>query len=334
MSGATSAKIVVIGSNAFSGASFARYCAERGAAVIGISRSAEPHPAFLPYRWSEAARAFRFYRYDLNHDLADIVALIDRERPDYVVNFAAQSMVGESWTNPEHWFQTNVVATVKLHDALRRRDFLRRYVHVTTPEVYGSVSGPVRETTGFNPSTPYAVSRAAADMSLRTFFDAYGFPVILTRAANVYGPGQQLYRIIPRTILSIRLRRKLGLQGGGRSTRSFIHIDDVSAATWRLMQDGQSGETYHISTEHFVTIRQLVEQLCDITGAVFEDVVEMTPDRLGKDAQYALDSHKLRDTLGWRDEIPLSAGLRDCVAWVDRNLPVLREQPMDYVHKP
>jgi dTDP-glucose 4,6-dehydratase len=326
--------ILVIGSNSFSGASFVGYCLRRNADVIGVSRSPEPHEAFLPYRWQNSAARFRFHCLDLNHDLPAIMALIDAERPAYVVNFAAQSMVGESWQTPEHWFQTNVVATVKLHDQLRKRRFLQRYVHITTPEVYGSsVGGPIREDTPFNPSTPYAVSRAAADMSLRTFFEAYGFPVVFTRAANVYGPGQALYRIIPCTILSIMLGKKLGLQGGGQSVRSFIHIDDVSAATWTLMLEGQPGETYHISTDRFVTIHGLVESLCATLGVAFEDAVEITPERLGKDACYALDSSRLRHGFGWQDRISLEQGLADCIAWVERHLPELRQLPFDYIHK-
>lgn len=195
-----------------------------------MSRSTEPHEAFLPYRWGDTAKAFRFFPYNLNKHLDEIMGLLDKELPAYVVNFAAQSMVGESWKYPEHWFQTNVVATVKLHDQLRQRDYLQRYVHITTPEVYGSTDGFIREDAPFNPSTPYAVSRAAADMSLRTFFDAYKFPVVFTRAANVYGPGQPLYRIIPRTILFLKIGRKLSLHGGGHSRRSFIHMRDVSDA--------------------------------------------------------------------------------------------------------
>jgi dTDP-glucose 4,6-dehydratase len=328
------AKIVVIGSNSFSGASFVDHCLGRNAEVIGMSRSIEPHPAFLPYRWSDRQAGFRFFPYDLNHHLDEIMALIESERPAYVVNFAAQSMVGESWKTPEHWFHTNVVSTVKLHDRLRRCDFLQRYVHVTTPEVYGSVSGFIAEDVPFNPSTPYAVSRAAADMSLRTFFDAYGFPVVFTRAANVYGPGQALYRIIPRTMFFIRQGRKLGLQGGGLSRRSFIHIRDVADATWRIMVEGKSGETYHISTDEIVTVRSLVERICRKMNANFDDCVEITPDRLGKDSLYALDSQKLRNTLSWRDEISMDDGLDDCLIWMDRHLQDLRLQPYDYVHKP
>jgi len=326
--------IVVIGSNSFSGASFTDYCLERGADVVGMSRSAEPHPAFLPYRWGKGQENFRFHPYDLNHHLDEIMAAIEGERVTHVVNFAAQSMVGESWKTPEHWFQTNVVSTVKLHDRLRRYDRLERYVHVTTPEVYGSTSGSIDETTPFNPSTPYAVSRAAADMSLKTFFEAYQFPVVFTRAANVYGPGQPLYRIIPRTMFFLREGRKLGLQGGGLSRRSFIHIDDVSDATWRIMTDGKPGETYHISTDEVVSIRALVEDICARMGADFDSSVDITPDRLGKDSLYALDSAKLRATLGWTDRIRLESGLGQCIDWIDRFLPDLRRQPSDYIHKP
>ncbi len=327
-------KIAVIGSNSFSGASFVDHALAQGAEVVGFSRSAEPHRCFLPYRWSGRDGRFRFYPYDLNHHQDEMLRVIEQERIAYVVNFAAQSMVGESWANPEHWFQTNVVATIRLHDRLRRFDFLTRYVHITTPEVYGNTEGFIDENTPFNPSTPYAVSRAAADMSLKTFFDTYGFPVVFTRAANVYGPGQQLYRIIPRTILFLKTGRKLQLHGGGQSRRSFIHIHDVAAATWAVMTGGVNGQTYHISTNEIVTIRALVERLCAMVGVPFESGVEIAGERLGKDAAYMLDSRKIRESLGWSDTIGLDQGLYDCLAWVDANFDDLLAQPADYIHKP
>src|SRR6187551_237706 len=137
-------RVFVIGSNSFSGASFVSYLLEQGHEVVGSSRSPEPNQAFLPYKWREHSR-FKFHQLDLNHDLEALMRAVIEFEPSYVVNFAAQSMVAESWQHPEHWFQTNVVANVKLHDQLRTCRFLEKYVHVSTPEVYGSCEGSVRE---------------------------------------------------------------------------------------------------------------------------------------------------------------------------------------------
>lgn len=325
-------KLVVIGSNSFSGASFVRYALDAGAEVIGISRSPEPHRAFLPYRWRPFP-SYRFLQLDLNRDLSGIMEAIEGFRPECVVNFAAQSMVAQSWEHPEDWFMTNTVSSVKLHDRLRHCDFLDKYVHISTPEVYGNCQGNVTEDAPFHPSTPYAVSRAACDMSLKTFFDAYRFPVVFTRAANVYGPGQQLYRIIPRTILFARLGRKLQLHGGGQSVRSFIHMRDVSDATYKIAQHGVPGEVYHLSTARALSIRDVVAMILTRMGLSFEKHVEIVGERLGKDAAYLLDSSKARRTLGWHDQIGLEQGIDETIAWVDENLDALREQPMDYVHK-
>jgi dTDP-glucose 4,6-dehydratase len=327
-------KCLVVGSNSFSGASFVDYLLEKGYPVLGSSRSPEPHAAFLPYKWAPRPGVFRFYRYDLNRDLDALMDLVQEEKPSFVINFAAQSMVAESWKNPEHWFMTNTVSTVRFHDALRRCSFLKKYLHVTTPEVYGSTSGDIDESAPFNPSTPYAVSRAAADMSLKTFFSAYQFPVVFTRAANVFGPGQQLYRIIPRTILFIKLGRRLQLHGGGHSERSFIHMRDVSDATLRIMRDGIPGEAYHISTSRIISVRNLVQMICERMKVRFEECVEVVGERLGKDAAYRLNSDKIRGRLGWRDQISLEQGIDETIAWVERWLPDLKQQPFDYAHKP
>lgn len=326
-------RFLVIGSNSFSGASFVDHLLERGYDVTGVSRSPEPHPAFLPYRWRSCQSGFHFQQCDLNHDLDGLMDLVAAERPEYVVNFASLSMVGESWRHPDHWMTTNVASTVRLHERLRGCDFLSRYVHVSTPEVYGSTGGMVQEDATFNPSTPYAVSRAAAEMSLRTYFVTYGFPVVTTRAASVFGPGQQLYRIVPRTILFLKLRRKLTLHGGGYSERSFIHIRDTADATLRIALDGRIGEAYHISTNRIVRIRDLVRLICERTGAGFEDSVEDVADRLGKDAAYRLDTTKVRDELGWTDRIGLEDGLDETTRWVDRFFDTLQTQPFDYIHR-
>ncbi|HRD75984.1 MAG TPA: GDP-mannose 4,6-dehydratase [Hyphomicrobiaceae bacterium] len=331
MSGA--AKYLVLGSNSFSGATFCDHLAARGADVIATSRSEEAHPALLPYKWQKRPGKVRFERVDLNTDLDKLDRLFKAERPTHVVNFAAQSMVGESWQFPEHWMMTNVVSLARLADRLRRYEGLARYVHVTTPEAYGSTEGWVREDAPFNPSTPYATSRAAGDMHLRTYFANYQFPVLFTRAANVYGPGQQLYRIIPRTIVAAMGGQKLKLDGGGKSVRVFIHMNDVSTATEAIAERGALGACYHISGYELVSIRTLVEMILARVGKRFEDCVEIGPERAGKDTAYTLDSFKLRTELGWRDAISLGQGIDDVIAWARRFEGDIAKLPTRYEHK-
>lgn len=327
-------KVLVIGSNSFSGASFCGWLMDRGVDVIGVSRSLPPADVLLPYRWGRKPGAFAFQQVDVNHDLDQLEALIRQERFGLVFNFAAQSMVGESWDKPDDWMHTNVVSAARLAERLRHLDFLDRYVHVTTPEVYGSTDGWITEDTPFNPSTPYAVSRAAGDMLFKIYREAYGLPVVSTRAANVYGPGQQLYRIIPRTIFFLLTGKPLHLHGGGVSTRSFIHMDDVSNATWMIAQQAPVGETYHISTDRIISIRDLVELICVRLGKDFSACVEVVGERLGKDSAYWLNSQKLRSTLGWADTIPLEDGIGHTIDWVQRHLAELQGQPAHYIHKP
>lgn len=327
-------KFLVIGSNSFSGAQFIDYLLENNHEVMGVSRSEELSPVFLPYKKSRNFSNYQFHQIDINHDLDELLELLQQFKPEYIVNFAAQGMVAQSWKTPEHWYQTNVVAQVRLHDALRKLDFIKKYVHVTTPEAYGSTDGWVAENFNFNPSTPYAVSRAACDLHLMSFFKAYQFPVVFTRAANVYGPGQQLYRIIPRAMLYARLGKKMQLDGGGKSIRSFIHMRDVSNATLRIALSGKVGETYHISTRDCLSIRDLVEKIANMAKVEFTDLAEVTGDRLGKDQAYLLESKKIRDELYWVEKISLDIGLQDTLSWIDKNLDILKMQNADYVHKP
>jgi len=323
---------VVLGSNSFSGATFVAEALADGARVIGISRSPEPDVSLLPYRW-RPHDAFTFHALDFNRDLDRIEEVIREARPEYVVNFAAQSMVAQSWVHPEHWYQTNVVATARLVDRLRKMDFLRKFVQISTPEVYGSTSGLVKETAPFSPSTPYAVSKAACDMNLLAYRKAFGFPVAFTRAANVCGPGQPLYRIIPRTVYCILTGTKLRLEGGGTSVRSFIHMADVARGTLEVARRGRPGDVYHLATDKNQTIREVVGEICRQLGVRFEDAVEMTPPRLAQDPAYLLDCTKARTEFGWEPTRSVEDVIRETIHWLRTNLDQLAHAPADYVHK-
>ena len=330
-------KILVIGSNSFSGSNFVLHCLEEGFEVIGVSRSDNLDKIFLPYIWGNSKKLienFKFVKINLNKDLKKLINLIDLEKPNLVFNFAAQGMVAESWLNPTHWYQTNLLSQVAFHDELRKRKFVKKYIHITTPEVYGSTNNKwLDENTSFSPSTPYAVSRAACDLHLKSFLKAYDFPVIFTRAANVYGPGQQLYRIIPRTIISCKTGKPMQLHGGGGSIRSFIHIKDVVSATLMLGLEAEKGTTWHLSTEKALSIKELVSEICNITNTNFEEIVKISNERLGKDQTYLLNSNLIREKFGWKDKISLEDGLLNTISWVEKNFDAIKMLSWEYEHK-
>lgn len=325
-------KYFIIGSNSFSGSNMVKFLLDMGMEVFGISRSKEYHKVFLPYKWKND-KNFKFYNLNINSDTHEIANIINKIKPSYIINFAALGMVAESWQKPEDWYQTNVVGQVKLHDELRKMKFLKKYIHISTPEVYGSTKELVKENLNFFPSTPYAVSRASCDLHLISFLKAYNFPVIFTRAANVYGPGQQLYRIIPRAILYSILKKKFDLHGGGESIRSFIHIDDVSNAILAITKNGNIGQTYHISTTDFISIKDLVKKISTKLNVEFLDLVNIAEDRLGKDEAYKLDSSKLKKELNWSAEIKLEDGLDQTISWVQNNIRILKQMSDQYQHK-
>lgn len=313
-------KIAVLGSSSFAGSVFATCAAKEGCQVLGVSRS-------------PSLGEFESRQLDLNHDLGQLFETLSCFKPDVVVDFAGQGMVAESWQSPEQWYQTNIVSKVKLHHWLKDQTWLQKYVRISTPEVYGSCTSLISEDKGYAPSTPYAVSHAAIDMSLKAFFHNYNFPVVIGRFANFYGEHQQLYRIIPKTILSILSGKKLPLHGGGTSVRAFIHADDVARGIFRMIDEGKTGEVYHFSPEYFYSIRDVVEKICEKLNAKFEDVVEMSPERQGKDQAYLMSAQKARKELGWLPKVLLDDGLARAVGWISNDFDTLSRMPWNYVHK-
>jgi dTDP-glucose 4,6-dehydratase len=288
---------------------------------------------FALYKNNKNYENFIFHQVDLNSGLNTIAEIVSKHQVEFIFNFAAQSMVAQSWNSPEDWYQTNVVSLSLLGNLLVKEKSIKKFVHFTTPEVYGSTSGWLKESFNFAPSTPYAISRAAGDWHLKALFENYGFPVIFTRAANVYGPGQQLYRIIPKTIISALTGKKLSLHGGGKSIRSFIHMNDVSTALTAIMNSGEVGQSYHISTNEMISIFDLVQELASLLGVQVDELIEQGPERAGKDFAYQLSSEKIRIELGWSDDVTLGKGLQDTLAWTKSNLDTLMTLPDTYEHK-
>lgn len=328
------ARIAVLGSNSFAGATFVDTALSGGHELFGVNRSAEASQIFLPYKANPRACAYTFRQLDLNRNMELVCSALDEFAPSFIVDFAGQGMVAESWKWPEQWYETNIVAKVRLHEFLRTRPWLVKYVRVSTPEVYGSTAELIREDHPYAPSTPYAVSHAATDLSLAAFHRNYGFPAVLTRFANFFGPGQQLYRIVPRTILYALSGRRLPLHGGGASVRAFVHARDVARGLLAVCDSGNPGETYHFSPAEFRSIREVVQTVCAELGVDLERAVEQAPDRPGKDQAYLMDATKAREQLGWQPAVPFVQGIQETIRWVKDNLEEMKRLPWDYVHKP
>lgn len=327
-------RFVVIGSNSFSGSDFVDLLLnDEQNEVVGISRSPEKSALFLPYKERQGAN-FKFYQMDLNHHRPQIMELLDSFKPEYVVNFAAQSEVGPSWQNPSQWFQTNAVAITELAHALKDRDYLQRYVHISSPEVYGTCEGRVTESAPLNPSTPYAASKAAGDLSLFTFVKNFDFPLVMIRSTNVYGAHQQLFKIIPRAVIYIKMGKTIELHGSGRAVKSYIHIRDISRGESLAIEKGRTGEIYHLSSDKGTTIRDVVKIICDKMGVAFEKVTKTIGERLGQDAAYVIDSSKARQEFGWRPEITFEEGISGVIEWIEDNWDEIQREPLEYVHKP
>ena len=325
-------KIFIIGSNSFSGSNMINYLLNKRFNVIGISRSNEPKDIFLPYK-KKYSKNFTFKKLDLNKDIDKIIILIKKFKPQFIINYASQSMVTESFKNSEQWYKTNVLSQIRLFNFLCTYKLLKKYIHFSTPEVYGNTKKWIKENNNFKPTTPYAISRAACDMHLNTLYKEFNFPVIFTRAANVYGAGQQLYRIIPQTIVKAKLGKKLNLEGGGKSIRSFIHIDDVSEAVFKILKNGKNGHSYHISTNKIISIRNLVFKISKIIGVSYKNLIKLTPERRAKDHAYLLNTSKIRKTLKWKDKISLEKGIQETSIWIDNNLKIIKKLPTTYKHK-
>lgn len=329
MSGKT---FVVIGSNCFTGSHIVDALLENSSnRVVGISRSSEPRACVLPYKRRKKPN-FEFHQIHLVQQFDELVRLLDTERPQVVINAAALTEVALSNERPVEYFETNTVGMVKLINHLRTCSFLQRYLHISSAEIFGSCSKPVTEETLFNPSTPYAVSKAATDQYLNTLIKNFAFPATLIRSTNVYGKHQQLFKIIPRTVIYIKQGKTVELHGGGTSMKSFIHVRDVVSGLLLALDRGQPG-TYHFTVPSDQTVADVVRLVCKQMGRDFDQVTRVVGERLGQDARYWLDCAKAERELGWKAQVSLEDGIQEVIDWVASNWETVLHEPHVYIHK-
>ncbi len=240
---------------------------------------------------------------------------------DCVVHFAAESHVDRSILGPAVFVETNVKGTLTLLEACRERleaaprDF--RFVHVSTDEVYGSLSpddDAFTEHTPLAPNSPYSASKAGSDLLVRAYAETFGFPGIITRCSNNYGPYQFPEKLIPLMVTRALQDKSLPVYGDGKNVRDWLHVVDHADALWTILCDGRDGAVYNIGGESEVENIDMVKRILN-TLRKPESLIEFVTDRPGHDRRYAMDISKLRDELGWTPSHTLGGGLAETVEW-------------------
>ncbi len=323
-------KILILGSGSFAGQLLFSHYIANGDRVIGINRSKPKDSAQWP--WVKNIKNFDniWYQYDLTNSLESIIEVSEKFQPEIIIDFLGEGMVAPSWLKPELWYETNVSKKAKLLNSFLNLNSLKKYIRASTPEVYGSNIEFQNEESSFNPSTPYAVSHSSIDMHLRCLGNQYKFPYVIGRFANFYGVGQQLYRVIPKLFLCCLSKRKFVLDGGGKSSRSFIFSKDIITAFDSMINISDPYKEYNFSSNEEVTISELVNKICNLIEVKRSEIIELGPERPGKDMFYRLDISKSKLILGWEPSIDLNSGLIEVKNWIMNSFENLSKRSWDY----
>jgi len=276
---------------------------------------------------------FEFVHADIG-DRAPIDALLARCRPRAVINFAAESHVDRSIHGPGEFIQTNVVGTFQLLESVRgfwdtlppsdRSAF--RFLHVSTDEVYGSLTAhapPFAETNAYEPNSPYAASKAASDHLVRAWHHTYGLPVLTTNCSNNYGPYHFPEKLIPLVILNALAGKSLPIYGDGQQIRDWLYVQDHARAIMAVLASGRSGQTYNIGGNQEKTNLEVVNTICmhldalrpRPDGLTYADQITFVKDRPGHDRRYAINAQKIQQELNWHPLETFESGLKKTIQW-------------------
>lgn len=237
---------------------------------------------------------------------------------DIIVNFAAETHVDRSISNPKPFIETNVLGTYSLLEAVRKYD--RLFVHVSTDEIYGDAKDKesFTEDANLNPSNPYSATKASADLLVGAYHRTYGIKCITTRCTNNFGPCQFPEKLVPKTIIRASKNLKIPLYDGGYQVRSWIYVLDHVQAIESLIEKGKSGEVYNITSWNEITNKTIVEKILKIMGKPL-DIVEKVGDRPGHDKRYSIDYSKIQKTTGWKPRYEFDQALQETVSWYQNN---------------
>jgi dTDP-glucose 4,6-dehydratase len=303
-------KLLVTGAAGFIGSEFVRQavCREYAVAVVDkLSYAGDVQ------RLSEAGKACSFFRADICSARA-IEKIFKKEKPEIILHFAAETHVDRSILSSEAFIRTNVLGTQVLLDAARKSG-IRKFIHISTDEVYGDIpTGQFYEHTPFNPSSPYSSSKAAADLLVRSYVRTFGFPAVILRPSNNYGPWQYPEKFIPMVIYKALKNEKIPVFAKGLNVREWLYVSDCARAIMRSVQKARPGEVYNVGSGNERKNIEVARNILDILGKPYS-LIEFVADRPGHDFRYSLNFTGIKRDLGWNPEISFEEGLLKTVNW-------------------
>ena len=301
-------RVLITGGLGFIGSNFVRYKADKAEIVIIDA---------LKYGSNENNLKDLEYKF-VKGDICDYELMAELiKKTDAIVNFAAETHVDRSISNPYAFIESNVIGTYTILEAMRKVNPEAKLVHVSTDEVYGDIEkGSFKEDDLLKPSSPYSASKSSADMLVLAYVRTYGLNAVITRCTNNYGAYQFPEKLIPKAIIRAELNMKIPIYGTGKNVRDWIYVNDHCEAINLVLEKGRKGEIYNISSGEEKTNLEVVSEILRIMEK--PDLVEFVEDRPGHDIRYSLDSSKIRK-LGWKPKYSFSEGLKEMIEWYLEN---------------
>lgn len=303
-------KLLVTGGAGFIGSEFVRQAVQKGYRPVVVDK--------LTYagdvrRLSSVKKKIKFYKADIT-DRVKMGLICKKENPVLIVNFAAETHVDRSIDNSSPFIKTNVLGTQVLLDVARKYK-IEKFIHISTDEVYGDIEkGKFSEDSPIRPSSPYAAAKAAADLLIMSYMRTFGFPAIIIRPSNNYGPWQYPEKLIPVTIRNILDNKKTPVYAKGGNVREWLFVSDCAEAIFLVLKKGKLGEIYNVGSGQEFRNIDVVKKIIKFLGKK-DDLIEFVKDRLGHDIRYSLNSRKIKSSLRWHAKENFSDGLIKTIAW-------------------